>query len=470
MSFIRGNSKAGFTIVELIVTVVIIAILAVLAFVSYSGISKRANIANLQSDLASASRMLKLYQSEYGTYPIQAENNCPKEPVADTRYCIKPSRDVSFSYHYNSASSFNLDATKYGITYRITDGLSAFELRVPDSPTSLSININGTQATLNWTAPSYNGGSNITDYAIYRGGSSGSESLLTTVSNVQNYTNTDLTLNTAYYYKVTAVNEVGESGYSNEVFGTPVPFAATGGTVTTSGNYKTHTFTSSGTFSVTNGGSVEVLVVAGGGGGGRDQAGGGGAGGVIYAPSKTMASGSYSVTVGNGGLGATTGNNGAQGENSVFSDMIAIGGGYGGRQGGVGGSGGGSWATNFGALGTNLQGNRGGNGQGYASGGGGGAGGVGGSAPDPVAGDGGPGLPIMGRDVGGGGGGGSYSSGYYGGNGGSGGGGRGGGRSGAAYAATANTGGGGGGGCGSGGSQNGGNGGSGVVVIKYQYQ
>ena len=61
---------------------------------------------------------------------------------------------------------------------------------------------------------------------------------------------------------------------------------ATGGTITTDGDYKVHTFNSSGTFTVTTLGSegtVEYLVIAGGasGGYGRDSrsGGGGGAGG-----------------------------------------------------------------------------------------------------------------------------------------------------------------------------------------------
>ena len=59
---------------------------------------------------------------------------------------------------------------------------------------------------------------------------------------------------------------------------------ATGGSIATSGDFKIHTFTSSGTFEVTTEYSdpsaypVEVLVVAGGGGGG-DGTGNGGAGG-----------------------------------------------------------------------------------------------------------------------------------------------------------------------------------------------
>ena len=66
---------------------------------------------------------------------------------------------------------------------------------------------------------------------------------------------------------------------------------ATGGTITTDGDYKVHTFTSSGTFEVTCVGGTEsdiqYLVVAGGGGGGHGSSGttrwhesaGGGAGG-----------------------------------------------------------------------------------------------------------------------------------------------------------------------------------------------
>ena len=60
--------------------------------------------------------------------------------------------------------------------------------------------------------------------------------------------------------------------------------SATGGTITTDGNYTVHTFTSSGTFTVTSGsGNVEYLVVGGGGGGGTGSAGGGGGAGEVRA-------------------------------------------------------------------------------------------------------------------------------------------------------------------------------------------
>src|SRR5210317_235492 len=65
--------------------------------------------------------------------------------------------------------------------------------------------------------------------------------------------------------------------------------SATGGTITTSGDYKIHSFTGDGCFVVSSIGnpagsdSVDYLVVAGGGGAGGDGGGGGGAGGVRFA-------------------------------------------------------------------------------------------------------------------------------------------------------------------------------------------
>ncbi|HUU90215.1 MAG TPA: LamG domain-containing protein, partial [Phycisphaerae bacterium] len=253
---------------------------------------------------------------------------------------------------------------------------------------------------------------------------------------------------------------------------------ASGGTVTTSGGYTIHTFTSGGTFSVPVGSlDVQVLVVAGGGAGGSrssigDSAnGGGGGGGIIYDNSYT-ASGDVSVTIGSGGspVADTVGGNGG---NSVFGSLTAIGGGGGGgfsgtKNGAAGGAGGGGSDGGTGGAGTANQGNAGGNahtagGMGSNLAGGGGGGGSG-SYDGGNGGDGGV-YTISGATVtyGGGGGGGTYSS-RNAGNGGAGGGGAGGkGTDGAS--GTANTGGGGGGG---GPSANlGGSGGSGIVIVSY---
>ena len=308
--------------------------------------------------------------------------------------------------------------------------------------------------------------------------------------------------------------------------------AATGGTITTCGDCKIHTFTESGTFEVTNAGnskgsnSVNYLVVAAGGGGGANGGGGGGAGGFRTNFPQPATGGlpvsaqEYPITIGAGGVDG--GNNpgdpiGTNGANSIFSSITSAGGGFGGSpvhtfcgtrngDGGNGGSGGGggtgpgSPVSNDGGSGNTppvspSQGNNGGSGSGgpncgSTGGGGGGANAVGvngqtpGSAPSSNMGAcGGAGSPnqINGSNVtyaGGGGASRQYTPGSgisvpVGGSGGAGGGGNGGGQGGQTpnnTEATSATANTGGGGGGGRGNGAGGNGGSGVVIIRYKFQ
>src|SRR5207245_463452 len=91
----------------------------------------------------------------------------------------------------------------------------------PSAPQSLQAAAGNAQVSLSWTAPSSNGGSAITNYKIYRSTSSGTETLLTTLGNVLSYTDGTVTNGQVYYYKVTAVNSVGESSQSNEASAIP---------------------------------------------------------------------------------------------------------------------------------------------------------------------------------------------------------------------------------------------------------
>ena len=267
--------------------------------------------------------------------------------------------------------------------------------------------------------------------------------------------------------------------------------AGTGGTITyyddSGTNMTVHTFTSDGTFTVTESGDVSVLVVAGGGGGGDRHGGGGGAGGLLYDATHTVTAQGYTITVGAGGIGGdyegrsdTPDGGGLPGGNSIFSTMTSIGGGGGATYAGypaVGGSGGGGAGvqSTAGIAGTAGQGNAGGNGHAsYTNGGGGGGAGAVGQAVtvSTLGGNGGNGLAynISGTSTyyAGGGGGGS-ESGATGGTGGSGGGGHGGddGVSTNQEAGTANTGGGGG-GTRSLTTSSGSDGGSGIVIISYE--
>ena len=116
----------------------------------------------------------------------------------------------------------------------------------------------------------------------------------------------------------------------------------TGGTITTYGSYKVHTFTSSGTLVLTGNRTVDALVVGGGGGGGDGAATGetgtgGGAGAMLTGTGLTMNAGSYTVTIGSGGAGGNgtwnTVSHGHWGTDTKLGGfIIAWGGGGGGGQ------------------------------------------------------------------------------------------------------------------------------------------
>jgi hypothetical protein len=171
-------------------------------------------------------------------------------------------------------------------------------------------------------------------------------------------------------------------------FPEPAFITATGGTITTSGDYKIHTFTSSGTFTVTAVGNaagsntIEYLIAAGGGGGGGDYyAAGGGAGGALTSSAYSVSATGYTITIGGGGAGGTTSTAGSNGGNTTAFSQTGIGGGRGGtdssNNGANGGCGGGGvWPA--GSGGTGSQGFDGGNpANEYRSGGGGGMGSAG---------------------------------------------------------------------------------------------
>ena len=103
---------------------------------------------------------------------------------------------------------------------------------VPNAPITLRATPGNAQISVSWSTPSSNGGPTITSYNIYRGTSSGSETLLVSGSNSTDpYTDTTVSNGVTYFYKVTAVNSVGESSPSNEA--SAMPFTSSGPVVDT---------------------------------------------------------------------------------------------------------------------------------------------------------------------------------------------------------------------------------------------
>lgn len=66
----KNRSRAGFTIVELLIVIVVIAILAVISIVVYNGIQNRAADSAVQSDLRNMGSVLMNYNVLNGRYPV----------------------------------------------------------------------------------------------------------------------------------------------------------------------------------------------------------------------------------------------------------------------------------------------------------------------------------------------------------------------------------------------------------------
>ena len=120
----------------------------------------------------------------------------------------------------NNYWDMNQDGTNYpvlswqdGATVLITD------LTAPGTPTGLVATPGDAQVVLTWTA---NGESDVASYKVFGGNSASPTTLLSTVTSGQTSTQTSLTNQTTYYYRITAVDDAGnESDKTSDVSSLP---------------------------------------------------------------------------------------------------------------------------------------------------------------------------------------------------------------------------------------------------------
>jgi PKD repeat protein len=137
------------------------------------------------------------------------------------------------SHTYSSAATYTATLTVTDSSSPVKTAQSSVSITAspiagtpPGAPTGLTASPGGGQVSLGWTAPASNGGVNITSYRVYRGTTSGGETLLTSggcgnLGAVTSCTDTGLTNGQPYYYRVSAVNALGEGAQSNEATATP---------------------------------------------------------------------------------------------------------------------------------------------------------------------------------------------------------------------------------------------------------
>jgi parallel beta-helix repeat protein len=90
-------------------------------------------------------------------------------------------------------------------------------ISLPGAPIIISANSYGNAIHLNWSDPQSDGGIPITNYRIYRGTSRGTQTFLIEIGNITFYNDTTVNPRITYYYKISAVNALGEGVLSYEV-------------------------------------------------------------------------------------------------------------------------------------------------------------------------------------------------------------------------------------------------------------
>ncbi|WP_282937480.1 bacterial Ig-like domain-containing protein [Paenibacillus sp. RC67] len=148
--------------------------------------------------------------SENGTFTKIASN------VQTTSYTSTGLTNGTTYYYKVTAGNANGESG-YSNVVNVTPQAVVQPPQVPAAPTSLSASSGDAQAALTWKTVT-----DATYYNVYRGASeNGTFAKIASNMQTTSYTSTGLTNGTTYYYKVTAGNANGESGYSNVVKVTP---------------------------------------------------------------------------------------------------------------------------------------------------------------------------------------------------------------------------------------------------------
>jgi fibronectin type 3 domain-containing protein len=109
-----------------------------------------------------------------------------------------------------------------GTTGRLDDfGARGGSATPPGAPTGLAALAGDATVSLSWTAPTFDGGSALTGYRVYRGTTAGNESFLQDVDTTPSFQDAGVTNGQTYYYSVSAVSAVGEGPRSTGAQATP---------------------------------------------------------------------------------------------------------------------------------------------------------------------------------------------------------------------------------------------------------
>ncbi len=215
------------TIATIIAATVLLSIIISLIFPGYPGVKAATYNFSQTSWVGGESALTASHATDQSTWTKYSAKD------ADIAAGAQLALSISSSWTQTDDGTTDAGFNNAGVTPLNTyvtgtgTGASVMLMIPPSQVIGLSPTAGNTQISLNWTAPAANG-SAITSYKVYRGTTSGGETLLSSggcsgLGSVLTCTDTGLTNGTTYYYKVSAVNAVGEGGQSSEVSQTPSP-------------------------------------------------------------------------------------------------------------------------------------------------------------------------------------------------------------------------------------------------------
>ncbi|MGA1819375.1 MAG: fibronectin type III domain-containing protein [Thermoplasmatota archaeon] len=115
-----------------------------------------------------------------------------------------------FTYYYKVRAANRLGFSPW------SEVLPGTPMTIPFQPTGVEAERVGRGIELKWRPPYSDGGSSIVNYRVYRGSSLEKLEFYVSVGTSLNYTDTNITGDGAYYYRVSAVNSEGEGERSKE--------------------------------------------------------------------------------------------------------------------------------------------------------------------------------------------------------------------------------------------------------------
>jgi outer membrane protein assembly factor BamB len=138
---------------------------------------------------------------------------------------VEDSNETNPQFTYDEAGTYNVSLTvsnsEGSDTKTIVDYIAVTAVE-PSSPSATIGSVGDLYTYITWTEA--DNVSSITAYNIYRSTTSGAETLYDTVNaGTSGYTDHAVTNGQEYFYKISAVNEIGESALSNEITATPMP-------------------------------------------------------------------------------------------------------------------------------------------------------------------------------------------------------------------------------------------------------